>query len=131
VYERPESSFVAAFLGEANLLPARRDGSAVAGPGGARLEAGAGVLAAPEGLLFVRPEKVSIAAGGAGEGPNILPGQVRHASFLGNIVRYAVEVAEGSTVLCDAANGAGTVIHNPGDPVRLSWRAEDSRLLAA
>ncbi|HEY8612391.1 MAG TPA: ABC transporter ATP-binding protein [Roseomonas sp.] len=131
VYERPDSSFVAAFLGEANLLRARRDGNAVAGPGGARLEAGAGALAAPEGLLFIRPEKVSIAAGGAGEGANILPGRVRHTSFLGNVVRYAVEVPEGAVVLCDAANGAGTTLHAPGDPVHLSWRAEDSRLLAA
>ncbi|MCR0982871.1 ABC transporter ATP-binding protein [Roseomonas populi] len=131
VYEKPDSSFVAAFLGEANLLKARRDGNAVAGPGGTRIDAGAGALGASDGLLFVRPEKVSIAAGGADGAPNTLPGQVRHASFLGNIVRYQVEVAEGATVLCDTANGAGAALHAPGDPVRLSWRAEDSRLLAA
>lgn len=132
VYEKPETAFVAAFLGEANLLPARRDGDAVAGPGGTRLLAGSGALAAPQGLLFVRPEKVAIApAGGSTEGANSLPGQVRHVSFLGNVVRYQVEVAEGATVLCDAANGAGTPLHAPGDAVRLNWRAEDSRLLAA
>ncbi|SHI36331.1 putative spermidine/putrescine transport system ATP-binding protein [Roseomonas rosea] len=131
VYENPDSSFVAAFLGEANLLPARRDGQAVAGPGGARFQAGAGALASAEGLLFIRPEKVTISAAAAGEGANTLPGQVRHTSFLGNVVRYAVEVPEGAVVLCDAANGAGAVLHAPGDPVRLNWRAEDCRLLAA
>jgi len=131
VYECPDSTFVAAFLGEANLLPARRDGDTVAGPGGAPLLAGTGTLTAPEGRLFVRPEKVAIATAAQTAGPNALPGKVRHASFLGNVVRYAVEVAEGNLVLCDTANGAGTTIHAAGDRVNLTWRAEDCRLLAA
>ncbi|MBL6456396.1 ABC transporter ATP-binding protein [Belnapia sp. T6] len=130
VYERPDNAFVAAFLGEANLLPARRDGTGVAGPGGARLEAGAGTLPGAEGLLFIRPEKLGIAPGTAAEGPNSLAGRVRHASFLGNTVRYAVEVAEGAVLVCDAPNGAGTVLHAAGDSVLLRWRAEDCRLLA-
>ncbi|MDB5414571.1 MAG: Spermidine/putrescine import ATP-binding protein PotA [Rubritepida sp.] len=130
VYEKPETSFVAAFLGEANLLKVRRDGEAVRGPGGVALVAGSGALSAPEGLVFVRPEKVSVAAGPAEAAPNHLPGRILHASFLGNIVRYAVTAAEGATLLCDVANGAGTEIHRPGDAVTLSWRAEDSRLLA-
>ena len=77
----------------------------------------------------MRPEKVSVAAGTAAAAPNHLPGQIQHASFLGNIVRYAVTAAEGATLLCDVANGAGTQIHRPGDAVTLNWRAEDSRLL--
>ena len=131
VYERPDSTFVAAFLGEANLLPARRGAAGVTGPGGAPLAPGAGALEAAEGRLFIRPEKVSIAAGAPEGGPNALAGTVRHASFLGNILRYEVEVAEGALVLCDAPNAAGAALHAPGDPVRLQWRAEDSRLLAA
>ncbi len=131
VYERPDSTFVAAFLGEANLLVARRDGDRVAGPGGMPIQAGAGRVEAAEGRLFVRPEKVSIAGEGAGAGPNSLPGRVRHASFLGNVVRYEVEVAEGALILCDAANAAGITLHPPGEAVQLTWRAEDSRLLAA
>jgi spermidine/putrescine ABC transporter ATP-binding subunit len=129
VYENPDSSFVASFLGEANLLKVRRDGEAVRGPGGAPFVA-RGALTTPEGLVFVRPEKVSVAAGTAAAAPNHLPGQIQHASFLGNIVRYAVTAAEGAKLLCDVANGAGTQIHRPGDAVTLSWRAEDSRLLA-
>jgi ABC-type Fe3+/spermidine/putrescine transport system ATPase subunit len=129
VYENPGSSFVAAFLGEANLLKVRRDGAAIRGPGGAAVLA-RGALDAAEGLLFLRPEKVSVAAGTAEAAPNHLPGRIQHASFLGNIVRYAVTAAEGTTLLCDVANGAGTGIHRPGDAVTLSWRAEDSRLLA-
>lgn len=130
VYEKPDNSFVAAFLGEANLLRARRDGEVVRGPGGSVLAAGAGAAPGAEALLFVRPEKVSVATGAAEALPNHLPGRVLHASFLGNIVRYAVQAGDGATVLCDAANGAGATLHRPGDSVTLSWRAEDSRLLA-
>ncbi|WP_421993849.1 ABC transporter ATP-binding protein [Roseococcus sp.] len=130
VYENPESSFVASFLGEANLLKVRRDGEAVRGPGGTTIVAARGALAAGDGLVFMRPEKVSVTAGDAVVAPNHLPGQIQHASFLGNIVRYAVTAAEGATLICDQANGPGTQIHRPGDQVTLSWRAEDSRLLA-
>ncbi|WP_424813492.1 ABC transporter ATP-binding protein [Roseococcus sp. YIM B11640] len=130
VYENPESSFVAAFLGEANLLKVRRDGEAVRGPGGAAILAARGALPGADGLVFVRPEKVSVLAGTLDAASNHLPGQVQHASFLGNIVRYAVTAADGASLLCDVANGAGAVLHRPGDAVTLSWRAEDSRLLA-
>jgi spermidine/putrescine ABC transporter ATP-binding subunit len=126
VYENPESSFVAAFLGEANLLKVRCEGTEVRGPGGVTVRA-RGTLGAGEGLAFLRPEKVTVRAGLAEAKPNHLPGRILHASFLGNIVRYAVAVAEGATLLCDVANGAG--LHQPGDPVTLSWRAEDCRLL--
>lgn len=128
VYENPESSFVAAFLGEANLLKVRRDGATVRGPGGVTLQA-RGALDAAQGLAFLRPEKVTVTAGLAEAEPNHLPGRILHASFLGNIVRYAVAAAEGATLLCDVANGAGTGLHQPGDMVTLSWRAEDCRLL--
>ncbi|WP_206020205.1 ABC transporter ATP-binding protein [Rhodovarius crocodyli] len=127
VYEKPDSRFVAAFLGEANLLDVTRDGALVRGPGGGAIEAGAG-----QGTtLFVRPEKVTVSAAAPSGGPNQLPGQVLHASFLGNVVRYAVDVGQGATVLADAVNGPGAVLHAPGAPVTLHWRAEDSRLLAA
>jgi spermidine/putrescine ABC transporter ATP-binding subunit len=125
VYERPESSFVGRFLGEANLLPAK--GGTVLD--GRPVVAAAGVAAAG-GWLFVRPEKVGLAAGGAAAGPNALPGTVRHASFLGNVVRYAVDVGAAEPLLCDAANAPGIPGFAPGDAVVASWAAADCRLLA-
>lgn len=131
VYEKPQSSFVASFLGEANLLRVRRDGTTARGPCGSVLVTAEGGLATAEGLAFVRPEKVRVEAGSMDAGPNRLAGKVLHASFLGNIVRYEIDVGDGATVLCDAANGAGVEPHRPGDTVALSWRAEDSRFLVA
>ncbi|MBR0671700.1 ABC transporter ATP-binding protein [Neoroseomonas soli] len=131
VYEKPQSSFVASFLGEANLLRVRRDGPAVRGPGGSVLVAAEGGLSAAEGLAFVRPEKVRVESGRAEPAPNRLTGKVLHASFLGNIVRYEIDAGDGATLLCDAANAAGVEPHRPGDIVTMIWRPEDSRFLAA
>ncbi|WP_160120979.1 ABC transporter ATP-binding protein [Rhodovarius lipocyclicus] len=130
VYEKPESSFVAAFLGEANLLPVTPEGAAARGPGGALIQAGAGSLPGKGGLAFIRPEKLSITAGLADAAPNALPGRVLHASFLGNTMRYEVEVEPGRSVLCDTANAAGAALHAPGADVTVSWNAADSRFLA-
>ena len=125
VYEHPENSFVGRFLGEANLLPAR--GATVLG--GRPVEATAGTSTG-NGWLFVRPEKVALAAGADAAGANALPGTVRHASFLGNVVRYAVDVGAEEPLLCDAANAPGIAAFVQGDAVVASWSAADCRLLA-
>jgi spermidine/putrescine ABC transporter ATP-binding subunit len=131
VYERPDSAFVGRFLGEANLFPARMAGAGATVAGGHPVAADAGRLDdAGAGFLFVRPEKVALHPGGAAEGPNRVPGRVRHASFLGNVVRYAVEVpGEAEPLLCDAANAPGAATFAPGDAVVAQWNAADCRLL--
>ena len=125
VYERPDNTFVARFLGEANLLPARADGGVLRGPGGAVLK-----VAAParDGQVFIRPEKLALLddTGDAG-----IAGTVRHMAFLGNVVRYEVTLPEGHIVLADLANAAGAELRPVGSPVRVDWRPEDARLLDA
>ena len=137
VYERPGSVFVAKFLGEANLLPGTvehvdcRD-AALRLPGGevlraARPAAGAGQA----GELFVRPEKLSIARpeGTAPDGCNALSGTVRRSSFLGNTVRYAVEVAPGLLLTVDTPNNGSAFHPAVGDAVAVTWAPEDSSIL--
>src|SRR5262245_36911274 len=99
VYERPANPLVGRFLGEANLI----EGTVATSAGEvARLRLPSGEeLRAPRnnscsagnGLLFIRPERVEIAAGAsatADPAANLLTGKVRRCSFLGNILRYAV-----------------------------------------
>lgn len=129
VYERPESAFVGRFLGEANLFPAAPATAGATILKGRPVAAGAGRLEGEGGFLFVRPEKVALRAGDAAEGPNAVPGQVRHASFLGNVVRYAVEVGAAEPLLCDAANAPGAAAFVPGDAVVAHWHQADCRLL--
>ncbi len=130
VYERPGSSFVGKFLGEANLIAVHRRGNEIAGAGGVALQARQGSLAQDgTGWVFVRPEKISLSDAGSDACPG-LAGTIRHVSFLGNVVRYAVDTGADGVVVCDAANAAAATPRAAGDRVALHWRPEDGRLLA-
>jgi ABC-type Fe3+/spermidine/putrescine transport system ATPase subunit len=104
LYERPQTRFVADFVGTNNLIPGSVKGQAgdllfvetALGPIRARAvgEVGAGRRC----LVVVRPENVAIGAGdGAG---NQVPGRVALAAYLGNTLRYDVE-AGGMTLKAD------------------------------
>ena len=129
IYENPESAFVGRFLGEANLLPARREAGGQVMLRDRPAEADHGDLSPTGGFLFMRPEKVSLRAGDVPEGPNALAGRILHASFLGNIVRYGVDVGEAEPLLCDAANASGATSFAAGDAVIAHWHKADCRLL--
>ena len=140
VYERPTNLFVSRFLGEANLI----EGVVVAEGGEiARLRLPSGQeLRAPRdnscgtgaGVLFIRPERVEIVPGtGAYADPsaNALAGTVRRCSFLGNILRYAVELDGAAPITVDLQNAAGIAPLPVGAPVVLRWPVADSLILAA
>lgn len=130
IYERPENAFVAKFLGEANLIDAQRVDGVLRGPGGTLLRTGEDDSTGPnEGKLFVRPEKITLLSPGTPTEANQLPGRVSRVSFLGNIIRYEVEIGNGQTLLCDASNGSVNVARNSGEEVLLTWQAADARFL--
>jgi ABC-type Fe3+/spermidine/putrescine transport system ATPase subunit len=95
VYRRPESRFVASFLGQSNLLPGRiasiNDGYATI-----RLEGGPELLAiapsaAREGsqvTVVVRAQKVIVGASGEGA----MAGKIASASYLGGTAAYFIDV---------------------------------------
>jgi spermidine/putrescine ABC transporter ATP-binding subunit len=96
LYERPRTRFVADFVGTNNLVAGEveaADGErlVVRTPLG-RLEAiGAGPVAG-RCVLAIRPENVAIAAEAGPPGANALAGRVSLVSYLGNTLRYDVEV---------------------------------------
>jgi spermidine/putrescine ABC transporter ATP-binding subunit len=140
VYEYPVNPFVGRFLGEANLI----EGTVMAPAGEIvrlRLPSGQELRAprtnscrAGPGMLFIRPERVEIAAGAAiaaDPGANSLTGKVRRCSFLGNILRYAEELDGAAPVTVDLQNAAGVTPLPVGVPVVLRWPVADSLILAA
>lgn len=79
IYSRPRNKFVAEFLGAANILKARRDGSQVVTDlGSFKLSA---VPDWEEGALAIRPEHIQL--GQAPEGPNWITARVREAVYRG------------------------------------------------
>jgi len=86
------------------------------------------------GMLFIRPERVEIVPGtgaSADPGTNALAGTVRRCSFLGNILRYAVELDGAAPITVDLQNAAGIAPLPVGAPVVLRWPVADSLILAA
>jgi putative spermidine/putrescine transport system ATP-binding protein len=138
VYEQPVNSFVGRFLGEANLI----EGTITeTGGADARLVLPSGqALRGPRanghdlgpGLLFIRPERVDIVTGpptAADPRLNILAGRVRRCSFLGNILRYAVDVDGITPITIDLQNAVGVSALTEGTPVTLRWPVADSLIL--
>jgi putrescine transport system ATP-binding protein len=135
VYERPDSRFVADFIGAVNLF----DG-AVASADGRRLtiacaEAGGTMIVEHERTLAagtkvavaIRPEKLAVdVEGGAGEGAdNKFPGIVRDVAYRGEASTYVIELPTGKVVRATLSNVARriTSVYGGGQAVTVAWGA--------
>ncbi|MCC7275403.1 MAG: ABC transporter ATP-binding protein [Alphaproteobacteria bacterium] len=138
IYERPQSRFVAAFVGKVSFLPVRvigREGDHVrvawagvplaAMPSGALPPAGAAMLVA------VRPEAFVLQPEAAPADPelNALAGLVVERVYAGNLVHATVRLDGGATVVVETA--ADDALARDGTRVRVAWRAAKTMLLAA
>jgi len=137
LYERPENSFVAQFIGENNKL----NGTVSAlsrGKATVDLDGGGSVTAAAVNVngvgsqttLSLRPERVEIEPD-AGSVPNILTGEIKELIYLGDHIRTRMQVASNDEFIVKVPNSAD---HKPlveGKKVRVGWHAEDCRALDA
>jgi iron(III) transport system ATP-binding protein len=106
LYERPGNRFVADFIGINNFL----DATVVAvDPTSVKVETQLGRMQAlpnaklREGercVLCIRPENVALGAAGEGE-RNRTKGRIAFAAYLGNTLRYDVELAQGVVFKAD------------------------------
>jgi len=108
IYERPESRFVADFVGEANLLPARRVGARRFAVGGAVLESAEDLAAqdrsAGEVTLVVRPER-AVLVDDPPSGGQALAGIVVDTAYDGADTTCRVAVAGGIEMVVHIAPG--------------------------
>ena len=140
IYERPNSRFVADFIGETNFI----EGEVVeAGPGQTVVDLGAGVQIAARGgaevnagqtvTVAIRPEKMSLhTAAPAGNG-SCAPATVQEAIYIGTDTRYTLSLAERHRVVVRiqnvGSNLADTRPYRRGDQVCLSWITESALVL--
>ena len=120
LYERPQTAFVANFLGTSNLL----DGT-VEREGAVRLGDGTIVTvdtggATGEVAVGVRPEKVRLGA----HGENSLPGTVKESAYIGVATQILVATAVGEVSVFHQNSEAGGLVPAPGEKVTVSWRAD-------
>ena len=135
IYSRPESLFVAGFIGSANLLPgtiASSDGGStrVDLAGGAQVVVSAGnsadnvfFSAGTQVTVMIRPEQLSL---GAAAGLSI---DVTDTVFQGATLRLVGRMVNGTEVSAVLPVDPQRVTPAPGDSVTLSWHQSAPYLL--
>ena len=127
LYERPQSAFVANFLGVSNLIDAKVTGDArVTTHDGAQLHAPACRGMTGDVRIGVRPEKITLVAAGepVPDGSNALKGKILVAAFLGISIQYVIQAAGGEELNVFAQNTDGTEAFAVGREVQLVWKPE-------
>lgn len=116
LYDRPADSFVADFMGEANILEAdvqaHGDGTATLRFGTVEIVTEVVGVADGHRRVAVRPEAVRLGGDGAG-----LPGRVRRAAFLGGHMEYEVETPAGILFVVGPSSGSRPA---PGETVSVT-----------
>jgi spermidine/putrescine transport system ATP-binding protein len=135
VYEHPQTSYVADFLGVSNLMSATASGSD--GQGRCRVRLGDSELFAGEGdtdargdvKIVIRPERVRLEDQGTA-GENRVPGMVRRAVYVGATTQLIVGLASGETLQVWVQNqGQEFPFERQGTPVSVHLPAEALRVL--
>ena len=136
LYEEPERSFVARFIGENNRLAGRvtsiTDEICDVDVGGETVRA---LRVAPCGpgdatTLSIRPERVAVAPA-PGLYTNEFEARIEDMTFLGDHLRLRLSVCGSSEFIVKIPNlvGHGAVIE--GDRIRIGWTPTDCRVLDA
>ena len=134
LYEKPENSFVAKFIGENNTLNGvvrEVTGSSCT----VELDGGFGMVKAlkinvnevgEKTQLSIRPERVSIDK--TTSDSNNFSGKIEELIYLGDHIRARLDVCGNKEFIVKVPN-EGSFNHKEGDELKLSWNSEDVRAL--
>jgi putrescine transport system ATP-binding protein len=125
IYERPNSRWVAEFVGDVNLFAGRvgDDRRSVEGTAAGRLRTAAPIEAEPRTPVWVavRPERMRIApAEPSPEPENCLAGTIAEIGYLGEMSIYQIRIADGSRVKVAVVN-AGREAESASGPDGKVW----------
>jgi spermidine/putrescine transport system ATP-binding protein len=132
IYERPQSRFVAQFVGHTNLFDGKVtkvDGNRVMveSEGVALLASATGPVQLGQSVtVVVRYERL-----GLGVGDTVLRGALVERMFLGSTVRAVILLEGARRVTADLNAGAASGLPAIGGPVALAFAATDARVLVA
>jgi spermidine/putrescine transport system ATP-binding protein len=134
VYEEPETTFVADFLGISNLMHAVAHGEADAQclvrVGEFELRASRGSRATRgETRLLIRPERVRLEPHGSA-GPNRIPGMIERVVYRGSSDQVFVRLPNGDQVQALVQNVGDAHGYVGGEPVGVHLPPEGLRVLA-
>ncbi len=137
LYERPQNSFVAGFIGENNRLPGKVE----------RIEGELAVIRLADGTLIdatavnvresgqdtlvsIRPERVEIDPDPDGPaGGQTVEAEVVEFIYMGDVFRTRLAVAGSNDFIVKARNARGRRRLQPGERIRIGWARQDARAL--
>jgi spermidine/putrescine transport system ATP-binding protein len=141
LYERPNTAFVANFLGVSNLVEGKvlergvEMATVQTGDGTVRVPCARMAESAGDAVrIGVRPEKIELvpATDGVPDGRNALRGTVTVASFLGVSIQYLVTAPDGAelTVIAPNRDGEQPRSLGAGQEVLLTWDPQHTFVVA-
>jgi iron(III) transport system ATP-binding protein len=127
VYERPQSRFVARFIGASNVIEGKQAGDRRVEINGRTIDVGSGDFPGPGSALgvCVKMHDIEIVPGAAVDAGNALPGKVVSHAYLGSHRDYVVDVGQEVLVSAPASLQLET-----GAPVHVRLHAGKCRALA-
>ncbi|TMV81523.1 ABC transporter ATP-binding protein [Thioclava sp. BHET1] len=136
LYEAPQNSFVAQFIGENNKLPGKVE-EISEGRAMVRLQTGELIQATPvnvtgkgqDTLVSIRPERVEYRAEMLPEGAHTIEAEVLEFIYMGDIFRTRLRVAGSEDFVIKNRNTIDQRRLVPGEKVRLGWAPQDARAL--
>jgi spermidine/putrescine transport system ATP-binding protein len=129
IYDRPQTAFVAGFIGETNFLDGEiesiRDSKAVIRAHGLRVETASGGTASGPATLCIRPEKIRLGRN-LGNMANVFPARVVEVVYQGGSSTYTVELENGLRLTATAQNADEEMRFAEDENVRVGWRPENA-----
>ena len=138
LYEKPQNSFVAQFIGENNTLEGvikSIDGDKCV----VKLDSGDEIDARPVNVtkagertkVSIRPERVEFNKSRLQKGAHTLKAEVAEFIYMGDIFRFRLKVAGSNDFIVKTRNAPDAVRLTPGSQIEIGWLAEDCRALDA
>ncbi len=138
LYEKPQNSFVAQFIGENNTLEGvvseiKGDTCVV------KLDDGSILDATPVNVssvgertrVSIRPERVEFDKSRLNPDAHLLKAEVLEFIYMGDIFRTRLRVAGNDNFVVKTRNAPGQTRMEPGSTVEIGWQPEDCRALDA
>ncbi|MBM6593106.1 ABC transporter ATP-binding protein [Microvirga pudoricolor] len=135
LYFKPRSVFAANFLGASNILSTTAVGDGIAQLKSGetiRIGSGAAVINNEPVMILVRPECLRIERYDETShlsAANSVPGQIVSSTILGNVTNHHVLIADGHTVMAQELTRRTAHDWVPGEQVKVTWAAADTRAL--
>lgn len=138
LYEEPQNSFVAQFIGENNTLMGKVEkisGDACV----VRLDDGSLIDAIPINVtevgqrtrVSIRPERVEIDKGRLNPDAHTLKAEVLEFVYMGDIFRTRLRVAGSDDFVIKTRNAPDQIRLKPGEKIDIGWMSQDCRALDA